>query len=169
MSESSDYPVSSGAYWLRSRSYRPATPVPWFSPFHIGLWMRCLWIGSSVSWIRSTIRACVSRWGLSTHLLPKVYLDAHEPSLALADPPGTRRPWHSPSLALAVVAPGTRRLKLALNYVLKLKYLLENQLTAAFFETKNVKLFEDHIFFLNHLSASVSYLTRRNKKWLTLT
>ena len=74
-----------------------------------------------------------------------LYLEAHEPSLALADPPGTRRPWHSPSLALAVVAPGTRRLKLALNYVLNI--YLKIQLTAAFFETKNVKLFEDSTFF----------------------
>ena len=39
--------------------------------------------------------------------------------------------------------PGTRRLKLALNYVLKLKYLLENPAYSCFFETKNVKLFED--------------------------
>ena len=88
------------------------------------------------NWILSTIRACESRWMLSTHLLLKVgwlgvkrqltylpsqslYIEAHEPSLT------------------------TRRLKLSLNYVLKLKSLPENPACSCLFEPENTKLFEE--------------------------
>ena len=56
------------------------------------------------NWIRSTIRACVSRWGLFAHVSPaqSLYVEAHEPSLT------------------------SRRVKLSLNNVLRLKSLPEN-------------------------------------------
>ena len=74
----------------------------------------------SDSWIWSTIRACKSLWVFSTHLLLKsLCIEAHEPSLT------------------------TRRLKLSLNYVLKLKSLLENPAYNCIFESENNKLFEE--------------------------
>ena len=70
------------------------------------------------NWIRSTTRAYESRWVPSVHLLLRVYIEAHEPSLT------------------------TRRLKLSLNYVLKFKSLPENPAYSCVFEPENTKLFE---------------------------
>ena len=71
------------------------------------------------SWIISTIRACESRWLLSTHLLLSLYIEAHESSLT------------------------THRLKLSLNYALKLKSMPENPAYSCVFEPQNTKLFEE--------------------------
>ena len=92
-------------------------------------------------WIRFTIKACVSRWGLSAHLRLS-YTEAHEPSLT------------------------SRRLNLFLNYVLKLKSLPENPAYSCVFETENIKLFEESeskipplgILILPHLEKSKNNL-----------
>ena len=63
--------------------------------------------------------ACESCWGLSAHLLLKVSVEAHKPSLT------------------------SRRLKLSLNYVLKLKSLPENPAYSCVFEPENIRLFEE--------------------------
>ena len=65
----------------------------------------------------ATIRACVLLFALL--LLPKVSVEAHEPSLA------------------------SRQLKLSLNYVLKLKSLRENPAYSCVFEPENVKQYEE--------------------------
>ena len=84
------------------------------------------------------IRACKSRWGLSAHLLLKVSVEAHEPSLTSC------------------------HLKLSLNYVLKLKSLPENPAYSCVFEPENIRLFEESVSKKFHLSASTFYHTRRN-------
>ena len=80
------------------------------------------------SWIWSTIRAYISHWVPSVQLLLKVCREAHELSLT------------------------THRVKLSLNYVLKLKSLLENPAYSCVFEPENTKLFGIHI--LPHLEKS---------------
>ena len=103
MSESSAYSASSGTCWLGSRSYRPATPVPCVSPLQIGLWMCCVRIGSSVG--SKAIGSdnhqclCIALGAFRTSPAQSLYAEAYEPFLA------------------------SRRLKLASNYVLKLKSL----------------------------------------------
>ena len=59
----------------------------------------------------------------------------------------------------------SRHLKLSLNYVLKLKSVAENPVYSCIFEPKNVKLFQESLYFGKfHLSASIFYHTRKNLK-----
>ena len=89
---------------------------------------------------------------------------------------GTRRPsWHSPSLALAV--PSTRRRcpwhspsETCFELCSEIKISTwKSSLQLLFLKPKTSNYLKTPHFFFNHLSASVSYLTRRNKKLLTLT
>ena len=113
MSESSEYSASSGAYWLGSRSYHPAMPVPCISPLQIALQMHCVWLQiglrmhcADASAHRSVLKQLdlIHRQGLQivlgafrTSPTQSLYVEAHEPSLT------------------------SRCLKLSLNCVLKPK------------------------------------------------
>ena len=83
--------------------------------------MHCVRIGPSVD--SETIGSdpppgLTNRVGCHTSPAQSLYIEAHEPSLT------------------------TRRLKLSLNYVLKLKSLPENPAYSCVFEPENTKLFE---------------------------
>ena len=84
--------------------------------------MRCLWIGSldgSKAIGSDHHQGLRIAFGGFPHIsCPRLCVNAHEPSLA------------------------ARRLKLSLNYILKLKSLPENPAYSCVFEPENVKLFE---------------------------
>ena len=79
---------------------------------------------------------CIAFGAFHTSPAQSLYVEAHEPSLT------------------------TRRVKLSLNYVLKLKSLLENPAYSCVFEPENIKLFEESE--VEHLLASAFSPTWRN-------
>ena len=98
-------------------------PLPFISPLQIGLWMHCVRIGPSAD--SETIGSdppsgLANRVGSFPYIsCSKSIHEAHESSLT------------------------TRRLKLSLNYVLKLKSLPENPAYSCVFEPENTKLYEE--------------------------
>ena len=100
--------------------YRLAAPLPFVSPFQIGLWMHCVRIGrrSILKQLDPIHHQGIALGAFRTSPAQSLYVEAHEPSLT------------------------TRRLKLSLNYVLKLKSLPENPAYSCVFEPENTKLFE---------------------------
>ena len=123
-----------------SSSYRPATPLPCVGPLQIGLRIHCVRIGPSVGSEATgsdppsglTYRA----GGFSHFSCPSLYVEAHEPSLT------------------------SRRLKLSLNYVLKLKSLPENPAYSCAFEPEKSSFLKSRSQKF-HLSASAFYHTWR--------
>ena len=129
-------------YWLGSRSYRPATPVPCVSPFQTGLWMRCLWIGSLDG--------------------SKAIGSDHHQGLRIASGgfPHISCPM---SLRGSIrTIPSLSPSKTCFKLFLKLKSLPENPAYSHVFESENFKLFEESASKLPRLGIRILPISWRN-------